>query len=159
MSATESFRRAVVDAITVGSTFDDLVAIAREHRDRGLSRADAMSALESVRGTLAEDAADRILELMDIVVGFCAPRHRVWGALCPVCGYDDLDEAPRDELDCASFEICPCCGTQFGYDDAARDHASLRDEWVGTGMAWWSRSHKPPIGWDPAEQLGRLSRR
>jgi len=35
--------------------------------------------------------------------------------LCPVCGFY-LDQAAW-VAELASFQICPCCGTQFGYDD------------------------------------------
>ena len=75
---------------------------------------------------------------------------------CPVCGFEGLDEAPYDALGCASYDICPCCGIEFGYDDASRAHEELRAAWVDRGMPWWSRSRKPPVHWDPAEQLRRL---
>jgi predicted RNA-binding Zn-ribbon protein involved in translation (DUF1610 family) len=78
--------------------------------------------------------------------------------LCPVCGFDGLDEPPRDALGLASFGICPSCGTEFGYDDATRSHAELRTQWKDKGMPWFSRSKAPPAAWDPAEQLRRLKR-
>jgi len=31
---------------------------------------------------------------------------------CPVCFFDELPYPPRD------YHICPCCGTEFGNDDA-----------------------------------------
>ncbi|MEK1832429.1 hypothetical protein AAAC51_36520 [Priestia megaterium] len=37
--------------------------------------------------------------------------------VCPVCGYKNLEEAAYDESGLASFEICICCGFQFGDDD------------------------------------------
>jgi hypothetical protein len=67
---------------------------------------------------------------------------------CPVCGYNGLDEPAYDSFGCASFEICPSCGTEFGYDDATRSHESLCDEWIAKGMPWWA-DDKPPPGWDP----------
>lgn len=39
--------------------------------------------------------------------------------ICPVCGYDDLDEGPFTEGGYPTYEICPCCGYEFGYDDEA----------------------------------------
>ena len=33
--------------------------------------------------------------------------------ICPVCGWNDLEQDPSMK----THEICPCCGTQFGYDD------------------------------------------
>jgi hypothetical protein len=73
--------------------------------------------------------------------------------ICPVCGYSGLPKPAYDHLGYASFEICPCCGTQFGYQDARRSHDSLRAEWVAKGMPWHSRVKAPPPGWDPAQQL------
>lgn len=72
---------------------------------------------------------------------------------CPVCGYRGLEEAPRDERGEASFEICPCCGTEFGYDDATRSYSELRDGWVARGAPWFSAAQQPPAGWEAAKQL------
>lgn len=74
---------------------------------------------------------------------------------CPVCGFDGLGAPHRDRLGCASFDICPCCGTEFGYDDASRSHADLRRAWRQGGARWRSRSSPPPAGWNPAEQMKR----
>lgn len=71
---------------------------------------------------------------------------------CPVCGYAGLEEAPYDELGCSSYGICPCCGTQFGYDDASVAHADLREAWISNGMPWRSRRIAPD-NWDPTHQL------
>ncbi len=66
---------------------------------------------------------------------------------CPVCGYDGLLEAPTN------FSICPCCGTQFDYDDDTVSHDELRRRWVESGARWWSPNRKPPLNWSPLEQL------
>lgn len=76
--------------------------------------------------------------------------------VCPVCGYDGLKDAPRDRHGDPSFDICPCCRTQFGYDDARRTHLSLREDWIARGMSWWSTSPPPPPDWDPWMQLRRV---
>src|SRR5579875_2123221 len=76
---------------------------------------------------------------------------------CPVCGFPDLTEPPRTPESGASYEICPSCGFQFGYDDESEgiDYATWRRRWVAEGMPW--RSHNPaPAGWDPAAQLRAL---
>lgn len=72
---------------------------------------------------------------------------------CPVCGFPGLSEPPYDAHGCASFEICPSCGTEFGYDDATRCHADLRKSWVAAGMPWWSKAIQPPQDWDAQGQL------
>ncbi|HEX5416427.1 MAG TPA: hypothetical protein VFZ25_12230 [Chloroflexota bacterium] len=47
--------------------------------------------------------------------------------VCPVCGYPGLNTPAWDEDDQAgSQEICPSCGIQFGYDDAAGGSRELR---------------------------------
>ncbi|WP_214785043.1 hypothetical protein [Exiguobacterium sp. S3] len=37
--------------------------------------------------------------------------------ICPVCGYDGLEESAYNEYDLPSFEICSYCRFQFGDDD------------------------------------------
>lgn len=74
--------------------------------------------------------------------------------LCPICGFDGLDEPAYDGRQ-PSFEICPSCGNQFGYDDAVASHASLRQKWISKGARWWSRE-APPEGWEPQVQLARV---
>lgn len=79
-------------------------------------------------------------------------------SLCPVCGNSLSKPAWRGDL--ASFEICRSCGTQFGYQDHLRTperYAELREQWVASGMRWWSKSNGPPPGWDPEQQLRRVS--
>jgi hypothetical protein len=72
---------------------------------------------------------------------------------CPVCGYHGLTEPPHDAHGCASFQICPSCGTEFGYDDAAKSHAALRKAWLDGGARWTSRVIAMPPNWDGYSQL------
>ena len=69
---------------------------------------------------------------------------------CPVCGYD-LTEPPTN------YSICPCCGTEFGYDDADASHADLRQEWVAQGCPWFSQSRPAPTDWDARQQIAALA--
>ncbi|UPY81067.1 hypothetical protein FH581_022705 (plasmid) [Leptospira weilii] len=77
--------------------------------------------------------------------------------ICLVCGFNELEEQPYVN-NSGSYEICPCCGFQFGVsdDDAGFTHDNWRQKWIFEGMKWWSRgSHSPP-NWDPKEQLKRI---
>lgn len=65
---------------------------------------------------------------------------------CPVCAYPNLKSPPQDDL------ICPCCGTQFGYDDFTLSHTELRMRWIANGYPWFS-SATPPAGWNAVAQL------
>jgi len=70
---------------------------------------------------------------------------------CPVCYYG-IEGNVEDKYQ----EICPCCGTQFGYDDATTPHSVLRDRWISKGMKWFSKN-KPPENWDPVKQINKDS--
>jgi hypothetical protein len=84
--------------------------------------------------------------------------------ICPVCGYT-LDFEPWDE-ESPSDEICPSCGTQFGYTDAIRFRGSdteikaryyeLRQKWIDAGMIWDKGRSTPPPNWDPEKQLKNI---
>ena len=72
---------------------------------------------------------------------------------CPVCGYDRLPRAAYGELGLASFQICPCCGVQFGLDDTMSSHDVLRQDWLRNGAPWYSDATLPPEAWNAEEQL------
>src|SRR6266436_998163 len=65
---------------------------------------------------------------------------------CPTCGYPL--SAPIEDSD-----ICPSCGTQFGYSDSGRTYAELRENWIQLGANWHSRIWPAPRGWNPWWQL------
>jgi hypothetical protein len=88
---------------------------------------------------------------------------------CPICGYKGLEEAPYaggktnlGVLCYSSFEICACCGVEFGVQDydygeefGLNDYsaiaAGLRERWIVDGCRW--RHRKPPSDWSPEAQL------
>jgi rubredoxin len=66
---------------------------------------------------------------------------------CPVCGFNKLEDPPAND------EICPSCGTQFGYHDFTRSHAELRVRWLANGALWHSRVDPQPPNWNGIRQL------
>lgn len=72
---------------------------------------------------------------------------------CPVCGYTGMPGPYKGENDFPSYEICDCCGTEFGNDDDKSTHAELRDQWISKGMTWWAKYKEPSPNWDPVKQL------
>jgi hypothetical protein len=56
-----------------------------------------------------------------------------------------MQDPPRD------YNICECCGTEFGNDDESVSHEELRARWVAGGARWFFRS--APVGWNPWAQL------
>ncbi len=74
--------------------------------------------------------------------------------ICPVCGYDRLDEPAYDSLHRGSFGICSCCGFQFGVDDDDKGftHISYRNQWMKNGAKWFDVLAKPD-NWSLDKQL------
>jgi len=64
---------------------------------------------------------------------------------CPTCYYTGLQEPP------ANYNICECCGTEFGVDDELHSYEELRSRWINLGAPWFFRT--PPVGWNPWVQL------
>jgi hypothetical protein len=60
---------------------------------------------------------------------------------CPVCGFDGLDESPYSPAGHGLYEICPCCGFQFGVTDDAQGISfhEWRNSWIEKGMNWDSK--------------------
>ena len=73
--------------------------------------------------------------------------------MCPVCGYNQLDEPPQDYL------ICPSCGTEFGNDDTLYTYRDLEKKWANSGYLWFSAYTHAPEGWNPIKQLENLNAR
>ena len=69
--------------------------------------------------------------------------------MCPVCGFG-MEEAP------ANYNICPCCGTEFGLNDVNTSIINLRENWVRSGMKWWSKTDPQPQNWNPFSQLAMV---
>jgi hypothetical protein len=84
------------------------------------------------------------------------------GYPCPVCGFGLWFEPWREGS--PADEICPCCGIQFGYDDAAGGRVEAREgvyrrwreKWVRAGMPWRGAGEPAPTDWDPTAQLRRI---
>jgi hypothetical protein len=76
---------------------------------------------------------------------------------CLICGWPELQAPPRNKEGVASFEICPCCGFEFGFDDDDQGvtYEQARRRWFAHGMTWWSKSRPAPNGWNPSLQLAR----
>jgi len=64
---------------------------------------------------------------------------------CPVCGYDQLDLMPYNSGKAGSYDICDCCGFQFGVtdDDKKYTFESYREEWILNGAKWFDPESKP----------------
>jgi len=68
--------------------------------------------------------------------------------ICPICGYNKLEEPPYDERGIGSCEICSCCGFEYGVSDDDKDYTfeSYRKEWFEKGCLF-SYEKEKPIDW------------
>jgi hypothetical protein len=78
--------------------------------------------------------------------------------ICPICGYPELTAPAWDiKTGAPSFDICPCCGGEFGYNDANKQaKESYRKEWILGGANWFKPELKPSH-WNLRDQLNRIS--
>ena len=75
---------------------------------------------------------------------------------CRVCGYE-AEDAPwgLDGVN-PTFEICPSCGVEYGYEDATPAGARrYRERWLATGGNWSDRTI-PGDGLDVQQRLQRV---
>lgn len=74
--------------------------------------------------------------------------------MCPVCGFEGLKEPPFTKDNDPSFEVCSCCGFEFGFDgDNSLDcFTTYRKHWISEGTPWFNPKLKPK-DWDYKKQL------
>jgi hypothetical protein len=75
---------------------------------------------------------------------------------CPVCGFPDFEAL--DAIGSPTWEICPSCGCESGYEYQEEEDegrlVELRRQWfVDEGSVWWSSSRKAPSTWNAKLQL------
>src|SRR5262245_11585155 len=102
-----------------------------------------------------------------------APRFFV----CPCCGYPEIADPPYERMGLPpwldhglppyaqrygfpSYECCPCCGFEYGFDDdpggsaAASSFREYLTEWIAEGCVWLAPARKPK-DWSLDQQLTR----
>jgi hypothetical protein len=66
---------------------------------------------------------------------------------CRVCGLDQGEPPWGEDGKTPSFEICGCCGTDFGYQDCFIEGIKrARKEWLDHGGKWNTIKEKPIDG-------------
>ena len=77
---------------------------------------------------------------------------------CRVCGLFQGEDHPPwgGNGECPSFDICVCCGTEFGYDDCFLDDVKrIREKWLKEGAKWrWPK--EKPENWSLEEQMKNI---
>lgn len=75
---------------------------------------------------------------------------------CRICGFE-LEEPPwGDDGRSPNYNICPCCGVEFGYEDYAYESIiEYRKSWFNKGAGWMYNKCKPS-NWNKEEQIKNI---
>lgn len=75
---------------------------------------------------------------------------------CRVCGLKYEEPPWGIDGKAPSFEICECCGVEFGYEDGTVTAVKrYREKWISSGAEWFKRKFKPR-DWDLKQQLANV---
>ncbi len=76
---------------------------------------------------------------------------------CRVCGFFFSESLPWGDDGCSpSFDICPCCGVEFGYEDATPVGViRYRDKWLESGGEFYDADQRPS-NWNLDSQLASI---
>lgn len=67
-------------AVVSAGTLDAICEVLRDLKQSGATPAEIHATLEAMRDSARDEATeDRILEVLDIVDGWCRPQLRIWG--------------------------------------------------------------------------------
>lgn len=72
---------------------------------------------------------------------------------CKVCGFKQHDFPWGQDGETPSFDICACCGVEFGYEDATLISVKkYRSNWIEGGSKWFSIKDRP-LNWNKDNQF------
>lgn len=77
---------------------------------------------------------------------------------CRVCGLlsEDIDKPWGGDGKTPSFNICNCCGCEFGYPDGLLSGIrKFRENWIAKGALWRDEKARPE-NWNLEEQLKKI---
>ena len=75
---------------------------------------------------------------------------------CRVCGLIQPKEPWGENGENPNFNICYCCGVEFGYEDCTKESVkAYRKKWLEVGANWWTVKEKPK-DWDIEKQLQNI---
>jgi hypothetical protein len=72
---------------------------------------------------------------------------------CRICGKMQDDPPWGDDNLAPTYNICGCCGVEFGYQDCILEAIlAYRKKWIGKGAKWECPQEKP-ANWSLEEQM------
>lgn len=75
---------------------------------------------------------------------------------CRVCGFYLNNPPWGNDGESPSYEICPCCGVEFGNEDYTIESIKkYRNKWLTEGAKWFS-PEKKPVNWNKESQYNDI---
>jgi len=75
---------------------------------------------------------------------------------CRVCGLVQGTQPWGADGRTPAYEICDCCGVEFGYEDSSRAPVfAFRASWIDSGYRWFNPKVRPK-NWRPDEQIAQV---
>ena len=72
---------------------------------------------------------------------------------CRVCGYHNADYPWGEDGKSPTYQICPCCGVEFGVDDITPENIQkFRNDWQKSNYKWFDKQMKPS-DWSLEKQM------
>lgn len=79
--------------------------------------------------------------------------HNDYSFNCRVCGLEFEDKPWGEDGKCPTYEICSCCGVEFGYGDTDPENCkSIREHWIKNENMKWRFEEDKPANWDWEKQ-------
>jgi hypothetical protein len=126
--------------------------------------AHALNSISHVSDTPDNRASDipafvRRFELLEgAVINLMAMRNDEEHA-CRVCGRHHEDKPWGGDGASPTFDICDCCGVEFGYEDSTLEAVKkYRAAWIAEGCTWFRPKDKPS-GWTWEQQSQNVPER
>ncbi len=87
-------------------------------------------------------------------------REKVYSAsnmpICRICGHSSENFPWGEDGKSPSFQICSCCGVQFGKeDDTLESIKEYRAGWISKGGKWFVKNETPE-GWNIETQMKNI---
>lgn len=74
---SQHHRDQMIDAVESEPSFENLRAVVQRLLDEGMSTDVLLDDLSQIRGLVTEPQAETVLDVMDLLVGWCAPEARL----------------------------------------------------------------------------------
>jgi hypothetical protein len=73
---------------------------------------------------------------------------------CRICGYESKNPVWGEDGDTPSFDLCLCCGAEFGFDDSTIESVrKYRSIWIIEKEAKWFFPEFKPEQWSFFDQI------